>query len=263
MRVDVKRSRLLSLVVVAFVVAVGAAAAVAAVKGDDWPAHQQAVLDDAAGQLGVSPSELEKALRSAELKQLDEAVKAGTISKEDAERLKEAIESGEVPLFGPPLGGREFRGHGFRFGGPHGGFHRFGPGGPGFHGHGHLFGALDAAADYLGLTEEQLRTKLNDGKSLADIAKATDGKSVQGVEDAIVAAAKKDLDAAVEDERITQDMADEMLQKLEEHVDEIVNATFRLRWKDERRGTEPNDSTLPNWGGGPPDLGELGVGATV
>jgi hypothetical protein len=256
MRVDVNRSRLLSFVLVAFVVAIGGAAAVAAATGDDWASHQQAVLDDAAGQLGVSPTDLEKALRTAELKQLDAAVKAGTISQEDADRLKQAIESGEAPLFGPPLGGREFRGHGFRFGGP--------PGGPEFHhgGHGHMLGALDAAAGYLGLTEEQLRTQLNSGKSLADIAKATDGKSVQGVEDAIVAAAKKDLDAAVKDKKLRQDMADEMLQHLKDHVDEIVNATFRLHWKDEQRGTEPGTS-VPNWGGGPPDFGELGLDSTI
>jgi len=256
----VKRPRLLSLLVVAFVVAIGGAAAVAAVKNDDWATHQQAVLDDAAGQLGVSPSDLEKALKTAELKQLDAAVQAGTISKEDADRLKQAIESGEMPLFGPPLGGREFRGHGFRFGGPPGEFHHFGPGGPG---HGHLFGALDAAATYLGLTEEQLRTQLNSGKSLADIAKATDGKSVQGVEDAIVADAKKHLDTAVKDKRITQDMADEMLSRLKDHVDEIVNATFRLHWKDRDRPGTDSEGSLPNWGGGPPDIGELGLGATI
>ena len=254
MRVDVNRSRLLSFLLVAFVVAIGGAAAVAAATGDDWATHQQAVLDDAAGQLGVSSADLEKALKTAELKQLDAAVKAGTISQEDADRLKQAIESGEAPLFGPPLGGHEFRGHGFR-GGPPGEFHHFGPGGPG---HGHLFGALDAAAGYLGLTGEELRTKLNAGKSLADVAKATDGKSVQGVEDAIVADAKKHLDAAVKDKRITQDMADEMLQHLQDHVDDVVNATFRLRWHDEKRGTD-SDGHVPNWGGGPPDFGELGL----
>ena len=257
MRVDVNRSRLLSFLLVAFVVAIGGAAAVAAATGDDWPAHQQAVLDDAAGQLGVSPADLEKALMTAELKQLDAAVKAGTISQEDADRLKQAIESGEAPLLGPPLEQRGFHGHGhgFRFGGPPGEFHHFGPGGPG---HGHLFGALDAAAGYLGLSEEELRTKLNAGKSLADVAKATDGKSVQGVEDAIVADAKKHLDAAVKDQRITQAMADEMLQHLQDHVGDIVNATFRLRWHDEKRGTD-SDGNVPNWGGGPPDFGELGL----
>ena len=243
-----KRSRLLSLAVVAFVVAIGAAAAVAAVKNDDWATHQQAVLDDAAGQLGVSPSELEKALRSAELKQLDEAVKAGVITKEDADRLKKSLESGDLPLFGPPLGGH--RGpRGFGPGGP--GFHRFGPG-PGHH----FMHGLDAAADYLGLTEEQLRDKLNDGKSLADIAKATDGKSVQGLEDAIVADAKTKLDAAVKDQKLTQDEADEMLDRLKEHVDELVNAQFRLHFEDRDGGAPP---AFPGLGGGPTDT----VGPTI
>jgi len=230
---------LLSVVVVAFVVAIGGAAAVAAANGDDdWAAQQQSVLDDAAGQLGVSPADLEKALRTAQLKQIDAAVKAGTITKEDGDHLKQAIESGETPLLGPSLEQRGFRGHGFRFGGPPGGFHRFGPGGPGFPGPGHHLGFLEVSAGYLGLTEEQLRTKLNSGKSLADIAKATDGKSVQGLEDAIVADAKQDLDAFVKEGRIPKAHADEMLQHLSDHVDELVNGSFRLHWRDEERGTD-------------------------
>ena len=237
---------LLSVVVVAFVVAIGGAAAVAAANGDDdWAAQQQSVLDDAAGQLGVSPADLEKALRTAQLKQIDAAVKAGTITKEDGDHLKQAIESGETPLLGPSLEQRGFRGHGFRFGGPPGGFHRFGPGGPGFPGPGHHLGFLEVSAGYLGLTEEQLRTKLNSGKSLADIAKATDGKSVQGVEDAIVAAAKKDLDALVEDGTIPQEHATEMLKRLREHVRDLVQHSFSMHWDDER-GTDSGGSAPPS-----------------
>jgi len=80
------------------------------------------------------------------------------------------IESGDAPLFAGP------------------GFHHRGP-----------FGGLDAAATYLGLTDAQLRTRLESGKSLADVAKAQN-KSVDGLVQAIVDAAKKKLDAAVDDD---------------------------------------------------------------
>jgi len=258
-----KRPRsLLTVAIVAFVVALGGAAAVAAVKDDGWSSHQQAVLDDAAGQLGVSPSELEKALRDAEAKQLDEAVKSGLLSQEEADALKKAIQDGDVPLFGPPLGG----GHGLRGFGPGGPeFHQFAPGGPGgpdFHrfgpGRGHHFmDVFDSAAAYLGLTEEQLRDQLNDGKSLADIAKATDGKSVKGLEDAIVAATRKEFDAAVKAGDLTQDEANALLGRLKDHVDEIVNAQFRMHFKDEWKGAPPTPptDTGPSFDTGPTDSG--------
>ena len=105
-------SRILSFLVVAFVVAIGAAAAVAAVKGGDWGSEQNAVLDDAAGQLGVKPSELENALRTAQKNQIDEAVKDGRLSKEEGDKLKALIDSGKAPLLGPPLGRGEFGGPG-------------------------------------------------------------------------------------------------------------------------------------------------------
>jgi hypothetical protein len=52
---------------------------------------------------------------------------------------------------------------------------------------------LDAAATYLGTTADALRTQLESGKTLAQIANATSGKSAQGLVDALVAAAKAKL----------------------------------------------------------------------
>jgi hypothetical protein len=51
-------------------------------------------------------------------------------------------------------------------------------------------GKFDAAADYLDLSQEQLRAELREGKSLAQIAR-DHGKSVDGLVDALVAEAKK------------------------------------------------------------------------
>ena len=51
-------------------------------------------------------------------------------------------------------------------------------------------GDLEAAATYLGTTVDALLTQLQSGKTLAQIADATSGKSKDGLIDALVAAAK-------------------------------------------------------------------------
>ena len=87
-----------------------------------------------------------------------------------------------------------------------GGFDGHGPGGPG----GGPPGAA-AIATYLGITAAQLRTDLQSGQTLADVAKAQ-GKTVSGLEDAIVADASSHLDAT-------------QLANLKSHLDDIVNRT--------------------------------------
>ena len=42
-----------------------------------------------------------------------------------------------------------------------------------------------------------------------------------------------------------------------------MNATFRLHWKDRDRPGTDSEGSLPNWGGGPPDVGELGLDPTI
>lgn len=58
---------------------------------------------------------------------------------------------------------------------------------------------LAAAATYLGTTKAELQTQLKSGKTLAQIAKATDGKSVAGLVSAIVAAETKTIAQRVTD----------------------------------------------------------------
>ena len=83
-------------------------------------------------------------------------------------------------------------------------------------------GSLEAAAKYLGLTEAELRTQLEAGKTLAEIAKAQ-GKTVDGLEKALTADAKTKLDAAVKAGTITQAQADELLKRTTDHLDDLVN----------------------------------------
>jgi polyhydroxyalkanoate synthesis regulator phasin len=163
--------------------------------------ESQAVLNDAAKELGVSPSELSSALRNALEKRIDGAVAAGRLTKEQGDELKQRVESGDFPLFGVP---------GFAPG--HGGFE-----------HHAMLGGLDPAATYLGVTEDELRSELESGKSLADVAKAK-GKSVDGLVDALVADAKKHLDEEVSEGDLTQGQADEILSRLENGIRAMVSA---------------------------------------
>ncbi|WP_030576456.1 hypothetical protein [Streptomyces anulatus] len=80
---------------------------------------------------------------------------------------------------------------------------------------------ITAAADYLGLSDNDLRAQLQAGKSLADVAKAQ-GKSVSGLEKSIVAAVKANLD---NNTTLTADQKASRLAQVKEHVDEMVNAT--------------------------------------
>jgi hypothetical protein len=76
-----------------------------------------------------------------------------------------------------------------------------GPGynGAGFMGMGAMRGAgqgapIAAAASYLGLNQTQLQTQLRSGQTLAEIANAR-GKSVSGLESAMIEATRTNLDA--------------------------------------------------------------------
>jgi hypothetical protein len=174
--------------------AVGGGVAIAA--SDSSPAEEnQAIINDAAQQLGISPSKLSGALKKALGDRVDAAVAAGRITKAEGDALKQRIQSGDYPLFF----------------GPHRGFGQFG-----FHG-------LDAAASYLGLTEEQLRSELAGGKTPAQVAQAH-GKSVAGLVDALVADAKQHLDAAVAAGRLTQAQANDLLNGLRDRITSRVNS---------------------------------------
>jgi hypothetical protein len=103
-------------------------------------------------------------------------------------------------------------GHGGGWG--HGGF---GPGDFGWAGGGQ-WTVFDTAAEALGMTPEELFAELHAGKSLDEIAEAK-GVDVQTVHDAMNVARdearKQAIQQAVEDGRLTQEQADQMLEKQE------------------------------------------------
>lgn len=180
----------------AVLAAAGGGVAVASSEEGSRSEDSKAIIDGAAEDLGISPSRLTEALKKALSERVDEAVEAGRLTKDEGDALKERIQSEDFPLFG-------------------GGLHR---------GHLGFYHDLDAAADYLGLSEAELRSELREGKSLADIAR-DQGKSVDGLVDALVSEAKARLDDAVADGRITQSQANSILEDLRDRIENRVNAT--------------------------------------
>lgn len=189
----------------------GATAAVAALVGggaaiaaDRLSPKQEsdAIIADAAKQLGVDPSKLDAALKKALENRVDAAVAAGLITKPQGAELKASIAAGDVPLVGA------------------------GPG-PGRHVHGH-FVDLAEAASYLGVTETALRTDLSNGSTLAEIATAK-SKSVDGLKAALVTAAKADLAQAAKDGRLSAAQQAEILADLPARIADLVNGKIGPR----------------------------------
>ena len=81
---------------------------------------------------------------------------------------------------------------------------------------------LDAAAEALGLSVEDLRTALSEGQSLADVA-AANGVDVQSVIDALVAEAQAHMAEKVAEGDLTQEEADERLATVTERITAMVN----------------------------------------
>src|SRR5712691_6585963 len=151
---------------------------------------------------GKSVSGLENAILASAKTQLDAAVSAGKLTASQESTILSNLTARVADLVnrsGPPTGG------------------------PGVAGHG-SFGASGASAvtDYLGISAADLRTQIMAGKSLADIATAQ-GKSVSGLENAILASVKTQLDAAVSAGKLTASQESMILSNLTAHVADLVN----------------------------------------
>ena len=88
-------------------------------------------------------------------------------------------------------------------------------------------GGLSAAADYLGIPVSTLFSDLQSGKTLAQVAQASSGKTVQGLVDAMVAAEKAQLKSAVSSGRLSQAQAEQLGAAIESRITDMVNGGFR------------------------------------
>ncbi|MGZ4440278.1 MAG: hypothetical protein ACXVZN_07940 [Gaiellaceae bacterium] len=190
---------------VALAAIAGGGVAVAASHAFGGSDQRQAVINDAAGRLGVTPSALQDAFKAALKDQVEAAVTAGTLTRAQADAIEARIVAGQALGLGGMGGGLR------------------GPGGGGMHG---ILGpSLDAATGYLGLTQAQIRTQLQSGKTLAQIATAQ-GKTAAGLVDALVTAETAQLDKAVQAGKLSSTQEQQILANLKQRVTDMVNGTF-------------------------------------
>lgn len=92
--------------------------------------------------------------------------------------------------------------------------------------HGTMAGGvvMDAAAEYIGISETTLMSERHDGKSLAQIA-VEHGKTAAGLEQELVAAFKENVNTAVAAGRITADQAAQAVAAFQSRVQTIITRT--------------------------------------
>jgi predicted kinase len=156
-----------------------------------------ALLAKIAERRGVSVEQLKADLQAKLLARIEAAEKAGKISPERAAALKQRVSEGNLCRAGHVQRHRAAR------------------------------GMMRAAAEFLGLSREALKAQLP-GNSLAGLAQKQ-GKSVDALEDAMVAPAKERLAKAVADGKISKERADAALAKLEAAAGKLAAKVFPAR----------------------------------
>ena len=162
--------------------------------------YAQVFVDKLAGILHLTPAQTQDALKQAQLQTVDQMLKDGKITQQQADAMKARINAGQGLGFGFGFGHHE-----------------------GFKGNHALMkdlksAELNASASALHMSTADLQSALRSGKSLADL------ESQQKVSDSAVKAAMKDaakgvLDKAVKAGTITQAQADAILAR-------VGNGTF-------------------------------------
>ena len=197
------------------VMVIGAAVAAVLAIGGTALAHESATVGDSfigdfARHLGVSPAKVRDAYRAALIDRVEAAVKAGRLTRAQADAIEARIRShGDEPFgFAGPGGGMEHRP--FRHHGPFG----------------HGPSPFDTAATYLGISEDALRKALGSGRTLAQLADAR-GKTADGLEGAMTAPLRARLAAAVADGRLTHEQSSRILDAVTARLDDVVRHGFR------------------------------------
>ena len=177
----------------------GGAAAFAASTGSSGTSPAAAFLADVASHLGISTTTLQSAVEQAQLDQVQQMVNSGKLSSSQAAQIESNIKSGKIGAgFGMMFGRHD--------------------GGPMMGGR----GAMQAAATYLGLTQQQLMSDLRSGKSLSSIASSTGGKTLQGLEAAITTAMQQEMQQAVTNGHMTQQQLTQAESNLQTFVQQFV-----------------------------------------
>jgi hypothetical protein len=181
--------------------------------------EHEAFLDSLAAHLGMTRDQVNDAFKQARIDQIKQAMADGRIDQDRGNRMIQAIQSGQGFARPGPGGDRQGGppqgpGPGPRRGGPPGP-----PGGPeGMRGPGIL------AASVLGLSPEELRSQLQAGKTLAQVAQDK-GISRDDFKAQLIAAQKARLDQAVASGRMPSDQAQQIAARFAANVDRMIDFT--------------------------------------
>jgi hypothetical protein len=195
---------------------------------------------DVASAKGVSLDAIVNAIIAAQTTSLSQAVTGGRITQAQADALLANL---KVTLPGQ-LQTKQVAGlEGSGFGG------RGGKGGPG----GMRGGAsLTTVATALGITEAELQTELQAGKTIAAVATAK-GVDLSVVSNALLEAEKTKLAQAVTDGKLTQAQADARLANAQTRINDFLNGTLPQRFGPGKPGG-PRDGAPPVTGTEGPTL---------
>jgi hypothetical protein len=192
--------------ITAVLAAAVAAVVLAAGASNALAADRPSLVDQVAARLGVTPEQLRTAFRATLVARVDAAVAAGKLTPEQGAKLKERIAKANGLGLGAASGKRKALGQKL----------------------GKRLGAKGPVATYLGMTREALVAELRKGQSLAQIAKAH-GKSVDGLVAAMVAPLKAHLTTAVENDRLTKQRADALLERITDRLERLVQRSWAPR----------------------------------
>ena len=168
-------------------------------------------LSDVATAHGKNPADVATALKNAAHQRIDQMATNRNLSADQVNTMKTQVDQHIDQLMTQVL--------------PQGGPGR--PGAFGFGGRGIIGQGLDAAAQAIGITTQQLQQELP-GKSLADVATAH-GKTAADVATALKNAANSRIDQAVSSGKLSADQATTMKTNIDQRIDQFVNQTVPQR----------------------------------
>lgn len=201
--------------VAALVAALGVAAVgtVALAQDDDGPFNFRARFKEVlADLLDVSVEEYDAAVEQAQAEVVDEAEEEGWLTEDQAERMRDRAEEGHGPGgFGKGFMGRR-------------GERGLMPSHKGFMGRGGFL-PLKAAADLMEMDVQDLAAELKDGKSIAAVAEEH-SVDPQAIIDEYVGQLEESLKQPVENGRLTEKMAEALVDQARESLPELLERTW-------------------------------------
>lgn len=183
-------------------------------------------LNKLAANLGTTPEALKGALKQTALDEIAQAVKDGKLTADQGKKLTDAINNGtNVPFgpqgLGPKMGGGPKGPNGQNGAAPNGQNRPMGPGDF----MGIASSAMNDVAKALGIDAATLKSDLQSGKSIADIAGSDAGK-LNAVKGVLTAAAKAEFDKLVQSGKLQQAQADKLLQAFTDNLDTMLKGKF-------------------------------------